>query len=275
MLSSAYSQDEKATQAPTAARVIGNLPDDTPPPPEPAKPAFIVAAKDIDDTEIHQQGGRKITIQEIKPIDLPPPPEVEPPAGKSDPAVQARIAAFRAKYPRNELIRIGATVYHLPNSTTRTLITYWPNTDDQPVTLWSSADFSLLWGFASFIGSDGKTRSLMMTWSNLYTDIQQRLLVRLGRSSVTPKIPELPSGKATYVIASGELTVEALASIQSLHDLYNNEHDRLLTAYHARELANTNRQAELKAHPPQPKDIVINSWAIGPAAPASLKGAGQ
>ena len=68
------------------------------------------------------------------------------------------MPAFRVKYPRNELIRIGATVYHLPNSTTRTLITYWPNTDEQPVTLWSSADFSLLWGFASFIGSDGKTR---------------------------------------------------------------------------------------------------------------------
>ena len=68
------------------------------------------------------------------------------------------MPAFRVKYPRNELIRIGATVYHLADLTTRTLITYWPNTDEQPVTLWSSADFSLLWGFASFIGSDGKTR---------------------------------------------------------------------------------------------------------------------
>ena len=272
-LSAAFSQDKKAT--PTTARVIGDLPDGTPPPPEPPKPAFIVTSKDILDTEIHQQGGRTITVREIKPIALPPPPLAEPPVDKTDPAVQARIAAFRVKYPRNELIRIGATIYHLPNSTTRTLITYWPNTDEQLVTLWSSADFSLLWGIASFIGSDGKTRSLMMTWSNLYTDIQQRLLVRLGRPSVTPKIPELPSGKATYVIASGELTVEALASIQSLHDLYNNEHDRLLTAYHARELANTNRQAELKAHPPQPKDIVINSWAIEPAAPASSKGADQ
>ena len=121
-LSSAFSQDEKA--APTAARIIGDLPDGTPPPPEPAKPAFIVAARDILDTEIHEEGGRKIIIQEINPIDLPPPPLAEPPADQSDPAFQARIAAFRAKHPRNELIRIGANVYHLPDSSARTLITY-------------------------------------------------------------------------------------------------------------------------------------------------------
>ena len=260
-LSSAFSQDEKA--APTTARVIGDLPDGTPPPPEPPKPAFIVASKDILDTEIHEQGGRKITIQEINPIDLPPPPLAEPPADKTDPAVQARIAAFRAKYPRNELIRIGATVYHLPDSSARTLITYWPNTDEQPVTLWSSADFSLLWGFASFVGSDGKTRSLMMTWSNLYTDSQQRLFARLGKSYVAPRIPDLPAGKATFVVTAGNLTIEALASIQSLHDLYNNEHDRLLIAYQGREQAGLAREAELKAHPLQPKDIVLNYWNIG------------
>lgn len=258
-LSAAFSQDKKAT--PTTARVIGDLPDGTPP--EPPKPAFIVAAQDVLDTEVHQQGGRKITIQEINPIALPPPPEAEPPADRTDPAVQARLAAFREKCPKNELIRIGATVYHLADSTTRTLITYWPNTDEQPVTLWSSADFSLLWGFASFVGSDGKTRNLMMTWSNLRADSTKRLLARLGKPSTAPKIPELPAGKATFVIASGNLTAEALASIQSLHDLYNNEHDRLLTAYQGRERASLAREAELKAHPPKPKDIVLNYWNIG------------
>ena len=253
------------TPAPTIARVIGALPDGTPPPPEPPKPAFVVAAKDILATQIHEQGGRKIIVQEINPIALPPPPMTEPPLDKTDPAVQARIAAFRAKYPRNEFIRIGASVYHLPNSTPRTLVTYWPNTDEPPVTLWSSADFSLLWGFASFVGSDGKTRSLMMSWSNLYTDSSQRLLAKLGKPYIAPKIPDLRPGNATFVIASGNLTEEALASIQSLHDLYNNEHDRLLTAYKAREQASLAREAELKAHPPKPKDIVLNYWNIGEA----------
>ena len=148
----------------------------------------------------------------------------------------------------------------------------WPNSDEQPVTLWSSADFSLLWGFASFVGSDGKTRSLMMTWSNLYTDSQQRLFARLGKPYIAPKIPDLPPGKATFVIASGNLTVEALASIQSLHDLYNNEHDRLLTAYQSREQASLAREAELKAHPPKPKDIVLNYWLSNSAEPSAKGG---
>ena len=271
-ISSASSQDEKSPPQVTPARIIGALPDGTPPPPEPAKPAFIVATDDILATEIHHQGGRQIIVQEINPIDLPPPPLAAPPVDKTDPAVQARIAAIRARHPRNELIRIGANVYHLPDSSARTLITYWPNCEEQPVTLWSSADFSLLWGFASFIGSDGKTRSLMMTWSNLYTDSQQRLFARLGKPYIAPQIPELPPGKATFVITSGTLTVDALASIQSLHDLYNNEHDRLLTASQAREQANLAREAELRAHPKKATDITLNYWLTNSAAPSAKGG---
>ena len=65
-LSSAFSQDEDAplgeAAVPTTARVLGALPDGTPPPPEPPKPAFVVAAKDILATQIHEQGGRKIIV---------------------------------------------------------------------------------------------------------------------------------------------------------------------------------------------------------------------
>ena len=51
--------------------------------------------------------------------------------------------------------------------------------------------------------------------------------------------------------------------IQSLHDLYNREFQRLLTAYQGREQARLAQVAELKAHPPQPKDITLNYWRIG------------
>ena len=98
----------------------------------------------------------------------------------------------------------------------------------------------------------------MMTWGILHIDHRQRLLAKFGKSYTAPKIPDLPPGKATFIIASGNLTVEALASIQSLHDLYNNEHDRLLIAYQSREQASLAREAELKAHPPKPKDIILN-----------------
>ena len=46
------------------------------------------------------------------------------------------------------------------------------------------------WGFASFVGSDGKTRSLMMTWSNHYTDSRKRLLAKPGKPYIAPKIPD-------------------------------------------------------------------------------------
>ena len=89
------------TIIPTTARIIGNIPDGTPPLPTPPKPAFVVPTQDVLATTTHQQGGRTITIQRIKPIALPPPPEpAQPLAQLDDAAFQARVAAFQANHPR-------------------------------------------------------------------------------------------------------------------------------------------------------------------------------
>ena len=270
-----HAGEEQAAPPPeaTTAHVLGDLPDGTPPPPEPANPGFIIPKADILESTIHEQGGRKIIVREISPIELPAPPS--PPSSEAveiSPAFKARIAALRAKHPKDEIIRLSATVYRSKESAPRTLATYWPNGDEKPVTLWSSADFSLLWGFASFVGTDGKTRSLMMTWSTLDIAGRNRFHEKLGRPYIAPKIPELPPGKATFVITSGDPTVEGLASIQAIHDLYNNEHDRLKTAYEGRERAQRLHEAELKANPPQPKDIVINYWLTDSKDQANRKG---
>jgi hypothetical protein len=50
---------------PTTARIIWNIPDGTPPPPQAPKPAFVVPTKDNLTTTTHEQGGRTITIQKI------------------------------------------------------------------------------------------------------------------------------------------------------------------------------------------------------------------
>lgn len=258
----------------TTARVLGDLPDGTPPPPERAKPGFSIPAKDVVETEIHHQGGRKIIVREIAPIALPPSPMAEPPFDKTSPAVQARIAAFRAKHPQNETIRLSATVYRPKGPAPRTHATYWPNGDEQPVKFWSSADFSLLWGFAAFTDSDGQTRSLMMTWSTLDIDLVSRLHENHGIPYNAPKIPELSPGKATFVITAGNPTLAALATIQSLHDLYNNDYDRLLAAYQSREQARLQQEAQLKAHPPKPKDIIL-SYSLTDSADQAVKGGAQ
>ena len=253
-------EEERPISAPDAnsARVIGDIPDGTPPPPQPLMPKFIVPAKDVLETTTHQQGGREITIQRIAPITLPPPAETAPLIDLTDPLVQERIAKFRLGRTNRVFLLVGATVYHLDDSPPRSLVQIWPQAEGEPVTVWSSANFALLSGISTFAGSSGETSSLMMMWSVTNLERRNALPQKFARQFKAPEIPDLPPGKATFVIASGNPTQQTLASIQSLHDLYNNEHDRLETAYEGRERAQRLHAAELKANPPQPKDIILS-----------------
>lgn len=269
-----FAEEERVlpTTDSSSARVIGEIPDGTPPPPQPPKPKFIVPAEDVLETKTLQQGGREITIQRIAPISLPPPVEVAPLIDLTDPLVQERIARFRAGRTHKVFLLVGATVYHLENSPPRTLVQIWPQAEGQPVTVWSSANFAFLSGISTFAGSSGETASLMMTWSVTNLERRNALQQKFARQFKAPEIPDLPPGQATFVIASGNPTPQTLASIQSLHDLYNNEHDRLKAAYEGRERAQRLQAAELKANPPQPKDIVLNYWRIESTAQAAQKG---
>ncbi len=258
-------EDQAPDTEVTTARVIGEVQDGTPPDPEPPKPAFIVPKADILETTVHEQDGRKIIVQEIKPIALPA-ATVEAPA--ADSALQDRIAQAGENSARTELLRLGVTIYHAKDSPPRTLVSYAQSGDEPAVTFWSTADFSLLTGFTSFIGSDGKTRRLMMLWSAVDIDRTAAMMARTARPYQAPTIPQLPEGNATFIITSENPPDQAIASIQALHDLYNNEHDRLQAAFQSRQQANLEREAELKAHPPKPKNIVLDHWDIGGATPA-------
>jgi len=251
---------EASKASPTTARVIGKIPDGSPPPPEPAKPGFIVPTRDILKTVTHQQGGRTITIRQIKPIALPEPAKPIPLPDPTTPAIQERIAEVQAEHPNQEFLLVGATVYHSKDATVRSFVTISPLGRAQPVTLWSSADFALLSGFPSFIGSDGETHSLIMAWGNTEIEAISDIPTTRGRDLALTKAPALPAGKATFAVLSENPDPATLASIQSLHDLYNNQHDQLLTAYQGREQARIQLEAELKAHPPKPKNIVLNYW---------------
>ncbi len=258
-ISSVRAQDQ--APAATTAHVIGEIPDGTPPPPEPLKPGLFIPKRDIISTETHIQDGRKITVREIKPLDLPTPPATPP---VSDPAIQAHLAVMRENAPRRVMLSVGATVYRAENAPSRTFGTYRPNGGEAPVTFWSSADFSLLPGIPAYVGADGIARSLMLGWS-----------ARPIESS-PQQIPEFPAGPATFIVTSENPSPEALASIQSLHDVYNNEYARLKTAYESREQARLQQAAELKAHPPKPKDITLNFWRADTTnTPATTERAGQ
>jgi hypothetical protein len=274
-----FSRDEqttapdKQTHRITSARILGEIPNGTPPPPEPPKPAFIIPAKDILKTTTHQQGGRTITVRKITPIALPEPSKAVAPPDTSQPAIQARTAEITAKYPDQELLFIGATVLHAQDSTIRSLVQISPMGGGESVRFWSSADFALLSGFSSFIGSDGDAHSLMMSWSAEKIDSIAGFIEKQGSEYGIAKAPELPAGKAAFAIISEKPTETTLASIQSLHDLYNNEHDRLQKAYEGRERARLQHEAELIANPPKPKEIVLNYWRT--EKPAAKKGSAQ
>ncbi|MEO5914249.1 MAG: hypothetical protein ABIS50_08455 [Luteolibacter sp.] len=267
------SEDENSAipGVPTAS-ILGDLQDGTPPAPEAPKPGFIVPAEDVLDTRTIEQGGRTITVQKINPIEVPEPTVSAPAVTESTPEVKARMAAIRAQHPRDLLIRLGATVYLSNASPPRTLASYWPDGAAQPVKFWSSADFALLSGLSSFSGSDGQTCMLMMMWDSVDIDRMTGLLAQQGRTYAAPEIPAFPTGNATFQITAGQPDAKSLAAIQSLHDLYNNEHERLLAAFQGREQARLQQEAELKAHPPQPKDIVLNYWLTETPAPAAKGG---
>jgi hypothetical protein len=265
-----HSQQE---MAPTV-ELLDKLPDGTPPPPQPPQPGFITPSGKILSTESVQEGGRTITIQEIKPIALPsPPPSEESVSGPFDEATRARFAELRASRPRINNLNLGATVYLSENSPTRSLVRLAvPGEGNHQITFWSSADFSLLAGVGDFRHEDGTVRRLMLMWSPIYMDRMAALLAKHGRTYTAPVIPELPSGKASFVIVSGTPSAANLADIQALHDLYNSQLEKLNAAHQDREQARLIREAELKAHPPQPKDITLSHWRIGGGEAAPEKG---
>jgi len=256
-------ESETTIATPATARIVGEIPDGSPPPPVPAKPGFHVAARDVISTTTHDQGGRTITIREIKPIALPPPP---PPAeitmSEQDAEFSQHLAEYRETHPGNELLFLGATVFRSRDSPPRTLVRWWPMGGKGAVTFWSTADFALIaGGINSFADTAGDSHYIFMAWDNVDIDRMSVLNAAKSREYDAPELPAFPEGKAAFEITGeSKPTAEELVVIQSLHDLYNSELARLKTAYEGRERARIKSEEHLKANPPQPEDITLNFW---------------
>jgi hypothetical protein len=246
-------------QEATRAHIPYKIPDGTPPPPQPPKPKYQVSARDILATTTHQQGGRTITVRQINPIELPAPPELAAPVEISD-ELRLKLAEYREKHPYRQPIALGATVYRLENETTRSLVSVWITGQREPVSFWSSGDFSLLSGIGTFTDKQGETRSLFMLWSIFDTNRFAKRMIELGREYDLPEIPDLPSDKAAYVILRGAADDDLLTDINALHEILNHDSVELRRAYEGRVRAAKEREDYLKANPPQPRDITLNYW---------------
>jgi len=272
-VSSDSSEFETAPATITTARIIGEIPDGTPPQPEPPKPVYTVTARDVLDADTYQEGGRTITFQRIAPPPMPNLPEA-PLAAETIEEVSGKepTADAPAEYAADDFVMAGASVFRSKDGKTRSLVQLWPQGSVQPVTFWSSADFGLLAPIGSFVCTDGKTRSLMLMWGASETDSLASLAAELGPDS--PPIPEFAEGKASFATTTGKAADATLVWIQSLHDIYNSDYERLKSAYDGREQARLEKEAELKANPPKPKNLVFNYWRIGADA-AKVEGGGR
>jgi hypothetical protein len=274
----AHSQEEEYGSAPgqatepSAARILHPIPDGTPPPPAPPKPEYHIASREILSTRTYQQGGRDITIRRIKPIALPPPPAPAEPAALTEEFTQ-RLAEYRAANPRSGMLFLGATVYRPKDGPPRSLVRYWPEFGGE-ITFWSSANFALIaGGIQSFADNEGRKHHIFMSWGTVDIDRMTELLAANGRTYLAPEIPSFPEGKATWQIIGQSPPAEHLAAIKALHYIYHNRHAELLTAYHGREQARIEREAYLKANPPQPQNITLNYWRTTKPAAAGKGGA--
>ena len=265
-----------ALAPPTTARILGEIPDGTPPLPQPPKPEYQIAARDILSTATHEQGGRTITIRQIKPIDLPPPPApVEAAPAEVDAEFAQRLAEYRETHPKSDLLFLSATVYRSKDSPPRALVRYWPKGNGGDVAFWSSADFALIaGGINSFVDSAGDCHHLMMAWSKVDIERMAEIWASRGLQYDPPEIPDLPEGKASFQVIGEQPDAEKVTPIQALHDIYNSEFERLKTASEGRERARIEREEYLKANPPQPKDITLNFWRTEKPA-ANGKGAAK
>jgi hypothetical protein len=258
-------------EIPATPRFLGGVPDGTPPPPEAPKPGFTAKPTNLLSSKTQQQGGRTLTFGEIKPITLPTPLKPTPPV-PANPAVQQRFKD-RLKDPKDAgLLFIGATIFRLADGDTRSLVTLQPMGTGETVTFFSSADFSLLASLHSSTGTDGKTCDLILSWSIDRCIPPTDLATRLRQNYDLKKVPKLPPGPASYTVLSGNPTPATLIAIQSLHALYQSEHPRLLATHQGRERARLQQEAELKAHPPQPKNLVLHHWNLGKSTPTPVEG---
>jgi hypothetical protein len=176
------------------AYIPGDIPDGTPPVPEPAKPGFVVPARDVLSSVARvQPDGSKMTIQQIKPQPLPKQPVIKAPSLADSTVFREELDASGASQSKAELLSIGATIYRSKNAEPRTLVRISAMNSDSgekgETSFWSSADFAYLSGFASFVGSDGISRSLTMGWGKSRHRRHHRAINKTGQGIYGAKSP--------------------------------------------------------------------------------------
>ena len=199
------------------------------------------------------------TVHLVEDPHLSATPPPLPPVDMSDPEALARRIALAAHDKKTKFVFLSATVYDHQ----RTLLIWNPiGAPATVMTAWSNIDFNYMSGFTSYTYK-GCTYSLLLMLGNEFTIVRERAAQRTGRPYIRPVFPVLPTDAPGFVVTQGDTgDAQAMDVISGLHELYKVEGTRLKAAYEARAKASIEREAYLRANPPQPKDVTIHVWKM-------------
>lgn len=267
---------------PPPTAIIGPVCDGTVPPtaPIPPRPDPVVLAtmtKRIEREEPPPVSGmrpiRKLvtaTVQRVEPSSEPPSDSPPPADGAgADPTDSDSSPEIATKHPKPVLIRLSATVYDRRH----TFLRWHPDgRPDEELTAWSNLNWNHFSGFTGFTHG-GRQYTLMFGLGNESTEPRSPEHPLASRPPAIPEGPEpadfATTGTPAFTVTKGATTdAGALEPITAMHALYQAEGPRLRAACEAREQAAREREAHLRAHPPEPQDVSIR-YAIGtrPATP--------
>jgi len=244
---SIVAQDEPVT-------IVGELADGTSPVPT-ARPALPEV--EIRETLEHQLPDRKITIHRIKDPGLPDPrPKPTKAIGLSDEEIESFLNSPEVQRWIEEAaktIRMSISVTVVDH---RATLLRWRH-DGAEYRAWSNANWMYLAGISELQKGEKRFSSVM--------GIGNTDSARLPEDSPY-RIPEhLPAEPGTYRVIQGNSTnAKAFEGIDAYHELYRTNYNRLREAYELREQRRQEREAELRANPPNPEDIVLHFWKIQP-----------
>ena len=195
---------------------------------------------EVRETTVTRQGGRDIIVQRLA---LDPNDPIKPVVPESPTAIPFDPAAAVdfPDAPPAYLLFLSATVYPGPRTALR-WTHHFPDGTSREFSGWSNIDFNHFTGISTFLGTDGEHHSYMMG---------------IGTEQTASKTAPEFSTEAPAFIPDGDIPSEALVAIDSLHKIYAKDGAKLAAAHAGRESALLAKEAELRANPPQPKDLII------------------
>jgi hypothetical protein len=190
------------------------------------------------------------------PDPTPPAPPVIDPATVAAFKNSTAYLDWQKKQTHTTSLFLSATVV----DNRATLLRWWEGGKEYQA--WSNLDFKHLTGFASFSKGERHFVNFMGVG-----DISSSAF----RNDTMFEIPaDLQTGAPHFRMIHGTAgESEGYDAIVALHQLYATDGNRLRAAYAQRIARQKKTEAELRANPPIPKDIVLNFWKVEPKKKAA------